>query len=276
MTDIADILLPYLARWNLVPDGAEITTNCSRLLPVRQGGEPAMLKLSFEEEERMGWVLLDWWNGDGAARVLARDGSDALLIERATGPRSLSDMARNGGDDEATRILCAATLALHKPRGPVPGGLIPLDTWFAALWRLGPAQGGLLGRAERTARELLASPRDVVPLHGDIHHDNILDFEERGWLAIDPKRLIGERGFDYAILFCDPDLADPSRPVATLPGRFEARLEIVLADAGLERRRQLQWILTWTCLSAAWFIEDGEEPPLELVIAEKAAAALDA
>ena len=64
-------------------------------------------------------------------------------------------------------------------------------------------------------------------LHGDIHHDNILDFGKRGWLAIDPKRLQGERGFDYANLFCNPDLADPSRPIAASPGRFARRLEIV-------------------------------------------------
>ena len=39
-----------------------------------------------------------WWNGDGAARVLAHD-EHALLLERATGTVSLVDMARNGGDD---------------------------------------------------------------------------------------------------------------------------------------------------------------------------------
>jgi hypothetical protein len=55
----------------------------------------------------------------------------------------------------------------------------------------------------------------MMRLHGDIHHDNILDFGRRGWLAIDPKRLFGERGFDYANLFCNPDLSDPSHPVAT-------------------------------------------------------------
>ena len=40
-------------------------------------------------------------------------------------------------------------------------------------------------------RTLLTLERDVVPLHGDIDHGHILDFGPRGWLAIDPKRLIG-------------------------------------------------------------------------------------
>jgi streptomycin 6-kinase len=48
-----------------------------------------------------------------------------------------------------------------------------------------------------TAHALLAAPREITVLHGDIHHDNILHFGERGWLAIDPKGLIGERRSCY-------------------------------------------------------------------------------
>ncbi len=121
----------------------------------------------------------------------------------------------------------------------------------------------------------MADPREVVPLHGDLHHDNVLDFGRRGWLAIDPHALLGERGFDYAILFANPDLADPARPVATLPGRFERRLDLVTAAAGLERTRLLRWILAWTGLSAAWFLEDGQSPATDLEIARLAAAELD-
>ena len=74
-------------------------------------------------------------------------------------------------------------------------------------------------------------------LHGDLHHDNVLDFGERGWLAIDPKRLLGERGFDFANIFTNPDLADPTRPVATEPGRFGRRLEVIAEAAAKEARQ---------------------------------------
>src|SRR5262245_45562366 len=95
----------YLARWHLVPDGEPIETPSSILRPVRRNGEPAMLKIPREEEERRGGHLMAWWEGDGAARVLARDDA-ALLIERVDGPRSLAAMVAQGHDDEATRILC--------------------------------------------------------------------------------------------------------------------------------------------------------------------------
>ena len=88
------------------PDLDVIVTHAARLLPVRQHGEPAMLKLSHEPNERLGGIVMAWWDGDGAARVLARDGK-ALLLERAMGAASLSDIARTGRDDEACRILCA-------------------------------------------------------------------------------------------------------------------------------------------------------------------------
>ncbi|HEV3494429.1 MAG TPA: aminoglycoside phosphotransferase family protein, partial [Reyranella sp.] len=95
----------WLVRWDLVADGEAITTPSSLLLPVRHRGQPAMLKIAREEEERRGGRLMAWWDGDGAARVLAQD-EQALLLERATGPRTLAAMVAAGADDEASRILC--------------------------------------------------------------------------------------------------------------------------------------------------------------------------
>ncbi len=268
----------YLTRWGLVPDGEPIFTPAARLLPVRRDGEAAMLRITILEEAKGGEVLLNWWDGRGAARVLAVDG-DALLLERAEGSRSLSAYARNGRDDEATETICGVVAELHAPRDKPLPDLIPLETWFAALWPAASTHGGTFVRSAEAARALLSAPRDVSALHGDIHHDNILDFGERGWLAIDPNRLRGERGFDYAILFSNPDLADPSPPVAVLAERFQRRLEIVVAHAQLERARLLQWILAWTGLSAAWFLGDGEgdrdSAAIDLRIAELALAEID-
>jgi len=65
--------------------------------------------------------------------------------------------------------------------------------------------------------------------------------------------------FDYANLFTNPDLSDPQRPLATLPGCLEARLAIVTRRAGIEPAHLLRWIVAWTGLSAAWFLGDGDE-----------------
>lgn len=260
---------PYLRRWALVPDGDPIVTHSSRLLPVLRDGDAAMLKIAVVPEERWAARLMIWWDGVGAARVLAHD-ADAVLLERATGSRSLAVMAERGADDDASRIICKTVAALHQPRAAAPPDLISLDRWFEAL--LSSQQGGILNRSAEAAHRLLADPRDLVPLHGDIHHGNILDFGDRGWLAIDPKRLSGERAFDYANLFCNPD-----HPIATAPGRLARQADVVADAAGLERERLLQWILAWAGLSAIWLIEDGEHEHVEatLLVAGIAAAEID-
>jgi streptomycin 6-kinase len=200
---------------------------------------------------------MTWWGGQGAAEVFASSGG-ALLMERAAGARDLAQMAWSGHDDDACRILCDTAARLLAPwRCPLPE-LHPLEAWFQPLFQLAPEHAALAFAAD-IARQLLATPNAVGPLHGDLHHENVLDFGARGWLAIDPHGLLGERAFDYANLFTNPDLSDPSRQLATLPGRLEARLEIVISATGLEPARLLRWIVAWTGLSAAWFISDGDD-----------------
>ena len=226
----------YLARWNLVPDGEPVTTRSSDLLPVLHGGAPAFLKVATEPEERWGAALMAWWNRD----------------------------------DEASRIICAVAAKLHAPRSLPPPELIPLTDWFRELEPAAERLGGVLRQASEASRELLAKPRDVAVLHGDIHHGNILDFGARGWLAIDPKRLVGERGFDFANIFCNPDLE-----IATAPGRLRRQATVVAEAANLDRQRLLKWILAYAGLSAAWSLgTQNESPELALIVARLAAAEL--
>jgi len=268
------LLHPYLDRWQLVADGAPIVTPRAVLLPVRHGGRAAMLKVATDAEEKFGNLLLSWWAGDGAAAVFAAS-DDAVLMERAMGKRSLTTYAQTGRDDEATEILCDVVAGLHRPRAAPLPPLVPLDIWFADLFPTAAAQGGILARAAATARALLADQRSVRPLHADIHHDNVLDFEDRGWLAIDPKRVIGEAGYDYANIFCNPDMDHPQPPVSVLPERFQRRLEIVTSRTGIPHRRLTEWILAYTGLSAAWIINDGGDPVVDLTVAAFAATELD-
>ena len=126
--------------------------------------------------------------------------------------------------------------------------------------------GGGGGVAER----LLATPREECALHGDLHHDNVLDFGARGWLAIDPKGLWGERGFDFANLFRNPDTA------AALAA-MERRMGEVCALARLERGRLLDWVVALCGLSACWRISaqsDGGGDAADDLAVMRAAAAL--
>lgn len=268
--------LRHLDRWRLTPDGPPILTPAAQLWPVRRAGLPLMLRIADSDDARRATQLLRWWKGDGAARVIAAS-DDALLMERATGPGNLADLARSGQDDAACRILCDVAAKLHADRPtPPPEALIPLDRWFQDLWPFAATQGGIVAQAAQTARALLADPRDIRPLHGDLHHGNVLDFgPQRGWLAIDPHALRGERGFDFANIFTNPDLSDPTRPLATRPQVFAARVAQVAARAQIDRDRLLRWIVAWCGLSAAWFAQDNDPLiEIDLTVARMAAAAL--
>lgn len=261
-------LTPWLEKWRLVPDGAAFATHTSVLMPVLAAGQPAMLKVATAPEEERGAQVLAWWAGEGAARVLALEG-EAMLMERATGARSLAQMAASGDDDAATRILCATAARLHAPRPHPPASAVPLDRRFTALAPAAARRGGILARSHAAATYLLGTQREVTILHGDLHHGNVLDFGARGWLAIDPKGVYGERTYDFANIFCNPDAA-----VATAPGRLARQANIVAEAAGIDRARLLQWVLAYAGLSAAWSLEDGDDPSLSLRVAEIAAEEL--
>jgi len=88
-----------------------------------------------------------------------------------------------------------------------------------------------------------------------MHHGNVLWFEEMGWLAIDPKGVLGERGFDYANILCNPD-----PEAAQMKGRLQARLVQISNIAQTPPERLAQWIVAWTALSAVWSMQSGDDP----------------
>lgn len=253
---------PWIERWGLEPDGEPFVTAYaqSRLLPVRHAGGAAMLKLAASDDERRGATIMAWWNGHGAAPVLAH-ADNALLMARAEGDRSLAEAP----DAVAIPILCRAVAGLHAER-PDPPAVPPLAHLFRALLDGGEPR---LDGARRIAGELLASPRDEVLLHGDIHHFNVLDFGADRWLAIDPWGYRGERAYDYANILKNPDL-----PRITAPGRFDEGRTLIAEAAGLDPGRLLRWIYAHAGLAASWDMMDGQDTARSFAVLELAEARL--
>jgi streptomycin 6-kinase len=249
----------WLHRWHLSIDGAIFETATSTLAPAQTAtGRPVMLKISHHDEERRGSMLLAAWSGRGAPRVLELEG-DAVLMERATGPRSLVHLSVSGADAAATSVLCSTAAVLHEASVAVldadePPELVPLRTWFRELFAHADELAPLHRRGADLAASLLDHEHDVVALHGDLHHGNVLDFGERGWLAIDPKGLLGERAFDYCNLLCNPS------PVFALePGRLETRFGAVTDAAALPPERFARWLVAWCALSSTWHARSGDD-----------------
>lgn len=240
------VFAPWLARWRLTPDGAMIVGPNSRLLPVRRDGEALMLKAGMHPREVRAAGYLRWLGGSGAVAVM--DGADdAILMERATGARSLADQDAAGDEAGALNVLCKVAADLHAPRAGLPDELFPLDIWCLRLAEIGGAEGGLLDAAAQRAIALLADPQDVCVLHGDLHQWNVVDGGSRGWLAIDPNGLVGERTFEFALMVM-PASPDTEADPAVL--RRRAHLVAGLAD--LDPDRLLAWVSVQAALWAAW------------------------
>lgn len=125
------------------------------------------------------------------------------------------------------------------------------------------ADADLCQEAAKLAEALLHDPWDEVVLHGDLHHDNIQG-SSRGWLAIDPKGIRGERTYDFANWFYNP---------AGERGRVEDRTRVewtanhLAEHRALDYRRLLAFSMTYGCLSACWAQEDGQNPAPALAVA---------
>src|SRR5690606_30028264 len=86
-----------------------------------------------------------------------------------------------------------------------------LSDWFKAFNRyrnnlsvdLGPIPKTIFETAEGIFKEFLQENKEQVLLHGDLHNDNIL-LSQRGWLAIDPKGIVGEREFELGAYLRNP------------------------------------------------------------------------
>lgn len=263
----------FLRLWGLAADGAPIETHSSWLLPVTRDRVVTMLKvMKHASDEANAAALLRYFDGNGAVRLYeARD--NALLMERAIGPRSLVTMATTGGDSEAAEVLAETVRKLHAPReGRRPQALTPLSQWFVSLYEHEHA-APILGRCANVARSLLATETDVVALHGDLHHDNVLDGGARGWLAIDPKALVGERAYEVANLLGNPW---PHGHIVHRPARMRHLAGLYAGKLGLDVERVLAFALAHAGLAASWDMEDGGDPAYRLRCAEVLEAAITA
>ncbi len=262
------ILDIHIKEWGLTPDGDRFQTHSSILQPVLHKGLKAMIKIPLTPDEKAGSKMLDWWDGIGAVKVIRSD-DVAILMERIVDNHSLKSMSLNGNDNESTRIICEVAKSLHSNRNKPLPELVPLHSWFNDLFLSANRYGGLFPKAAEIALTVLEDQTGVTVLHGDLHHDNILYSLERGWLAIDPKGLLGDRTFDYVNI-----LRNPSKEIALSEGRFMKQIMLIGKNAGIEINHLLKWTIAWSGLSAVWYLNDHTDADLPVEILKMAHANL--
>lgn len=254
VADLPRLIDEMLERWSLVPTGAPMHGWAALVLPVREreGGE-AVLKLQAVDDETAGEaVALRFWDGSGAVRLLAHDaGTGAMLLERLDATRHLSTVPNTRAAVQVIADLLVRLTAHTAPDGMRRLGDVAtamLDRTPSALPLLAdPEDRRLLADCAGALREVVSEPGDRL-LHWDLHYDNVLASEREPWIAIDPKPLAGDPGFDLL-----PALTDRFEP-DDVRWRFDLMTEVL----GLDRDRARAWTLGRILQNGLWDIEDGE------------------
>ncbi len=255
--DVLDRLASLSRQWRVTIVRSLDTPSSSIGLGWR-GGEPVVLKVARRpgDEWRAGEVTRAF-GGRGMVRVLdAVDG--AVLLERLEPATPLVEIVRHGDDVRATNILCdvIGTMA------PEPADLAwpSVRDWARDFDRY--AAGGdpqlprdLVALGQRTYLDLCESQRHTRLLHGDLHHYNVLYDRSRGWIAIDPKGVVGELEYELGAALRNPG----ERPdLMATPVNVERRVATFVSRLSANGDRVMRWAFAQAVLSTIWSLENGE------------------
>lgn len=269
------LVADYCSRWGLAPVGVPLHGYVGLVVPVRTADStPAALKLQIADPEHPGEAAaLRTWKGDGAVRLLADDGTpepSVMLLERLH-PR---DLTSEPDALKAVRIIAELLVRLHRHEAP------PQPRSLAEVARgmldYVPSAVALMPSAEqaRRVRHWAAAVAEVAGeagntlLHWDLHFENVLAGDREPWLAIDPKPLRGDPGFEILPVLHNrwdeiAGAADPRREILR-------RYDLVVEVLGLDRSRADAWTLGRTLQNTLWNIEDGDVvlDPVQMAIAD--------
>jgi streptomycin 6-kinase len=231
-------------RWRLTLLPPFSTGFVDYVAPVRRAdGSSAVLKLCYVDAEFLsGVAALRAFAGRDAVRLFDADlAAGALLLERLEPGLPLSTLA-----DESSQMRTAA--------------LLRMDDWLAqanlpSSLPLYKRSQPWIDRALRHAGETLQGPRHEVLLHGDLHFENILS-SHRGWLAIDPKGIVGDPAWELApLLFNELGAAGEAWPALV-----RRRIDQLIDELSLNRERAYALACVRSLQSRFWSLRDDSAP----------------
>jgi streptomycin 6-kinase len=255
VSELPTLIDTFVDRWQLTVAGTAMHGMAALVVPVeRPDGFPAVVKFQLCDVETVGEpIALRVWDGDGAVKLLDHDElTGTMLLERLDTSMSLAiergAITARDGIVIIAELLARLTL-VHAPTGmrrleDIAGQM--LDDLPYALSRIdGGEDQRLLAACGDAVTDVVHEAGDRL-LHWDLHFDNVLTSHRQSWLAIDPKPLAGDPGFD---LFPAIDNLFDADEVLW---RFDAMTEIT----GLDRERAKLWTLGRVLQNALWDIED--------------------
>ena|SRR2546425_769372 len=245
-----------IRNWRVVVERT-LETASSFMAFGRRGNQPVVLKVvKYPGDEWRAGEILDLFDGSGVVRAYEHS-EGAVLMEWLTPGHCLVEIVRNGRDDEATEIL-GDVIDKMSPRAPL-NETPTIKHWangFERYAATGDAQiaRDLVEAGQRVYVQLCGSQSRPRLLHGDVQHYNVLSDSSRGWLAIDPKGVVGELEYELGAILRNPY---ERRELLSEPSTIEKRIRRLSSSLHLDASRILAWAFAQAVLSAIWAFEDG-------------------
>ncbi|HUR99768.1 MAG TPA: aminoglycoside phosphotransferase family protein [Pyrinomonadaceae bacterium] len=228
----------------------------------RADGELTVLKIAppYQNVEIFGEAaFLRHRNGIGAVKLIAEEpGRSAILLEHARPGCNLAEMFK---DDPPASVVPAIEVlrSIISPPPVDPIGIKTLDEWFGGMrkFRQTKFPARYAERALEAYDRLSRQPNRNFYLHGDFHPGNVVSATRSPFLAIDPKGIIGNIGYDIAVFLNNFHWWQEARP--DVQSRLDRAVAQFAEAFGLERTVIRQWAYAQMVLGSWWTFEDMPE-----------------
>jgi len=220
---------------------------------------PVVLKIGFDKTVVEGEMrALKFFNGHAAIELIDHHTDyNALLLQQAVPGNSLKSLYPLEYDYVMDAYI-KTMKKLHNQRLSEHHSFPYIREWLSAIDQANSDKlpMALLNKAIQLKNNLLTTSKNELLLHGDLHHDNILN-NGNEWIIIDPKGVVGEAEFEIAAF---DFIHSTELKNSDLRNLFNTRIQLISEKSNLDFQRIKDWVFVRLILSASWSMEDKSDP----------------
>ncbi len=184
--------------------------------------------------------------------------NNAYLMEKIEPGNSIKSLVKAGNDEQATRIIAQVILDLQSTDTLHQMNYQHISEHASSFAFLrGHVDASIIDNAELIFKELCADSSNDIILHGDLHHDNILQ-GNNSWSVIDPHGYIGDPCAEIGPMIFNPFDCFPKH--SSMQNIIETRLNILAEMLPFDLERIKAWAFCLSLRSAAWDVEGFNKP----------------
>lgn len=260
LVELPSIIERISEKWSLKAEKHFLDLSYNYVAPcVLCDGRKAVLKIGFPKNKASVSrenKILKIFDGEGIVKALDFDEENcALLMERLLPGENLKKICK--ADDRKANQTAIEIMRKLWREPPVSTEIVTLDKWmrnFVEAENFQDETAQVFSKGRDFYRELLESSNQKILLHGDFHHENVLSAQREPFLAIDPRGIIGDIGYEISIF-----LNNPRSWILEHPDSKKILTNRIVQSSEafeIEPKTLYQWASALPALAAFWSLQD--------------------